>query len=212
MDKRLRQARFAIDPKGQTFAEIHCDVLVGEKWYPEDPVALEVAGPVATAFATQFGAAQQAEIARLTAELEVAVQQREVATEQITTLQSRVAELAETREQLAIAQQSLSEANAKIAELQNALPWDVRIIDATAFVARVTPTELLDLAGSSDPLRQQIAQMLVAYRANDWPIMLDSPEMQQAFGYLVSSGAITEQRAAELRRDSTREEAYKAGD
>jgi hypothetical protein len=103
-------------------------------------------------------------------------------------------------------------ANAKIVELQTALPWNVRVIDATAFVARISQTELLDLAGSADVSRKQIVEMLLAYRANDWPILLDSPETQQAIGYLVESGAISEERAAELLRDSSQAEAYKAGE
>ena len=174
---------------------------------PRNPTAEELSNAD-----EQFAAAQQTKITELTSDRDAMRQQISEATEQIAALQNSVDELAETREQLATAQAALTEANAKIVELQNALPWDVRIIDAAAFVARVTPTELLDLAGSADQVRQQIAQMLLAYKKNDWPILLDSPEMQQAIGYLVQSGSITQQRAAQLLRDSTREEAYKAGD
>jgi hypothetical protein len=123
-----------------------------------------------------------------------------------------VAELETARGQLATIQAALTAANAKIVELQTALPWNVRVIDATAFVARISQTELLDLAGSADVSRKQIVEMLLAYRANDWPILLDSPETQQAIGYLVQSGAISEERAAELLRDSSQAEAYKAGE
>lgn len=205
-------ARFGADGTIAGVSVRTITTLNGRDFEGDPQPLIGASDPAFAAFAEQFSAAAVAELEATKTKLLESQKKLTEATEQITTLQTSVEELATTGEQLATAQQSLSEANAKIIELQHALPWDVRIIDAAAFVARVTPTELLDLAGSSDPVRQQIAQMLVAYRANDWPIMLDSPEMQQAFGYLVSSGAITEQRANELRRDSTREEAYKAGD
>jgi septal ring factor EnvC (AmiA/AmiB activator) len=177
-----------------------------------EPLAGAVNDPAFAAFAEQFSAQAVAELESTKVQLADVQKQLSDANQQITALHASIDELAATREQLATVQAALGEANAKIVELQNALPWDVRIIDAAAFVARVTPTELLDLAGSADEVRQQIAQMLLAYKQNDWPILLDSPEMQQAIGYLVQSGAISEERSAELLRDSSQAEAYKAGE
>jgi hypothetical protein len=129
-------------------------------------------------------------------------------------------ELSNADEQFAAAQQAaiaeleqqLAIASAKIAGLSAALPWDRRIVDAAAFLARVTNDELLDLLSSSDPSQQQIAAMLREYKSHDWPILLDSPEMQEAIGYLTQSGAISPERAAELLRDSVQTEAYKPGE
>jgi len=121
----------------------------------------------------------------------------------------RVAELETANQQL---QSDFSAAQARIADLQTKVPWDVRIIDASAFLSRISQAELLELATSEDPTLQQISKMLSAYRANDWPIMLDSPEMQQAIGYLTQIGFISQTRADYILRDSTREEAYKAGE
>ena len=50
--------------------------------------------------------------------------------------------------------------------------------------------------------------MLLAYKANDWPIELDSAKMQQAVGYLQLIGMVTPERAAALLRDGTRAESY----
>lgn len=181
--------------------------------YEGDPQPLSGAeDPAFIGFADQFAAAAFAELTMTKSDRDDLQKELNEATEQITTLQSSIAELDATREQLATAQAALAEANLKIAELQNAMPWDVRIVDATSFLNRITQLELIDLLGSDDPIRRRIGEMLVAYKRNDWPIMLDSPEMQQAIDYLVKSSAITQQRAAQLLDDSTREESYRAGD
>ena len=106
--------------------------------------------------------------------------------------------------------QQLTTANQRIVELTAALPWNPRIMEARAFVSRITPSEMLSLAASQDPQVQQIVGMLTAWVANDWPIVLDSPEIQGAVPYLLSVGLVTENRVAELLRDCTREESYVA--
>lgn len=190
MSVRIRKVITAIAEDGHAFSEVHREHLIGHAWHPVDPVSF--ASEDVAAWALQYGAQLESE--------------RDAIAAQLKTVEAAAdAELAKFLEQI-------SALNDKIVELQNALPWDVRIIDATAFVARISQTELLDLAGSEDVARKQIVEMLLAYRANDWPILLDSPETQQAISYLVECGAISEERAAELLRDSSQAEAYKAGD
>lgn len=109
------------------------------------------------------------------------------------------------RDQLAA---ELATANARIEALLAEVPFDPRVIEASAFINRTTPEEMLQLFGSQDPNVQAIAQMLLAYKAKDWRIELDSTEMQQAVGYLQLSGLVTAERAAALLRDGTRAEAY----
>lgn len=96
----------------------------------------------------------------------------------------------------------------RIAELLSEIPYDSRVIEAAAFINRTTPEEMLSLFGSNDPNVQQIAQMLLQYKANDWRIELDSQEMQQAVGYLHMVGLVSAERASALLRDGTRAEAY----
>lgn len=111
----------------------------------------------------------------------------------------------EENEQL---KKQLEEANERIAELLASLPWNPRVMEAKAFVARITASEMLSLASSADPQVQQIVGMLTAWTTNDWPIVLDSPEIQGAIPYLMSVGLVTEARVAELLRDCTKDEAY----
>ena len=98
----------------------------------------------------------------------------------------------------------------QIEQLKDALPWNPRVMEAKSFVARITAKEMLSLASSQDAQVQQIVSMLTAWVANDWPIVLDSPEIQTAVPYLLSVGLVTENRVAELLQDCTRDESYVA--
>lgn len=105
-------------------------------------------------------------------------------------------------------QTQLAAANARIAALLEQVQFDPRAIEANAFLSRIASTELAQLFSSTDPNVQAISQMLLVYKANDWRIELDSPEMQQAVGYLQKIGMVSTERAAALLRDGTRAEAY----
>lgn len=212
-------------------ASVRYITTVNGRDYEGDPVPLQgVDDPAFAAFAEQFGAAAiaerdqaRAELAAMTASREAEIVRAQSSESERDSLASSLAEMtgdrdnalarvAELESALSSAQSELGSAEARILELQSQLPWDPRIIDASAFLSRISQAELLDLTTSGDPVKQQIAAMLAAYRANDWPIMLDSPEMQEAIGYLTQSGMITAEQAGELLRDSTREESYRAGE
>jgi hypothetical protein len=107
-------------------------------------------------------------------------------------------------------QAELNTANARIAELLQSMPWNPRVMEAKYFVARITAKEMLQLAASQDPQVQGILQLLQAYVDNDWPVILDSPEMQQAVAYLTSIGMVAQDRVEELLRDCTQAESYVA--
>lgn len=102
----------------------------------------------------------------------------------------------------------LNAANARIAALEAALPWNPRVMESRHFVARIAPNEMLSFASSQDATVQSIFSMLTQWVANDWPVVLDSPEMQEAIGYLGQIGVVTPERVAELLRDCTQAEAY----
>ena len=104
----------------------------------------------------------------------------------------------------------LSSANARVAELLAGMPFNPRVMEASRFIARISSQELLLLATSADPVFQQIVGMLNQWKANDWPIVLDSPEIQQSVGYLAQQGIVAQSRIAEVLRDCTREESYVA--
>ncbi len=102
----------------------------------------------------------------------------------------------------------LAASNARIASLLEGMPWNPRVMEASAFISRINSQELLLLASSSDPILQQIVGMLNQWKANDWPVVLDSPEIQQAVGYLAQQGVFAESRIAEVLRDCTKQESY----
>lgn len=146
-------------------------------------------------------------VTELERELSTKTSEAESMQSQVDTLTEQAATLTATNGELT---QQLATANQRIVELTAALPWNPRIMEAKAFVSRITPSEMLSLAASQDPQVQQIVGILTAWVANDWPIVLDSPEIQGAVPYLLSVGLVTENRVAELLRDCTRDEAYQA--
>lgn len=180
------------------------------KDYESDPKPLaDETDPAFIDFATQFSAKAVAErdslkiqLAEKTTEAETLTADKTQLTEQVATLEQQVAALNAT----------VAEQASRIESLLTEVPFDPRVLDATAFLARIRSEEIISLAGSADANVQQIVGMLVAYRDNDWPIVLDSPEMQQSIPLLVSLGLLTQSRATELLRDGTRSEAYVAGE
>lgn len=186
---------------------------VGGKIVEGDPEPLVgTSDPVFTAFAQQFSAAAVAERDQLQSDkttLETQVTtlttERDAALAQAATLTDEKAALTEANTTLTA---QLAAANARIAALVEQVQFDPRVIEANAFLNRIASTELAQLFSSTDSNVQAISQMLLAYKANDWRIKLDSPEMQQAVGYLQLIGMVSADRAAALLRDGTRAEAY----
>lgn len=127
--------------------------------------------------------------------------------ETLTAQAEQVEALTETNANLTA---QLTAANARMASLLEGLPWNPRVMEASAFISRISSQELLLLATSSDPTLQQIVGMINQWKSNDWPIVLDSPEIQQAVGYLAQQSIFAESRIVEVLRDCTREESYVA--
>lgn len=200
-------ARFATDG---TIAGVSVRYLttINGKVYEGDPQPLaSVDDPAFNDFADQFAAEVVAERDELLHDVGAVTKAKEQAETIVSGLTAKVAEL--TSEKATLITQ-LATANARITALLTEVPYDPRVIEASAFINRTTPEEMLSLFGSQDPNVQQIAAMLLAYKANDWRIELDSTEMQQAVGYLQLTGLVSTERAAALLRDGTRAEAYVA--
>ena len=186
---------------------------VGGKVVEGDPEPLAGTNDAAfTSFAQQFAAAAVAERDELASEkatLETQVttltSERDAALAQAATLTDEKASLSEVNTTLTA---QLAAANARIAALVEQVQFDPRVIEANAFLNRIASTELAQLFSSTEPNVQAISQMLLAYKANDWRIELDSDTVQQAVGYLLQIGMVTPERAAALLRDGTRAEAY----
>ena len=88
------------------------------------------------------------------------------------------------------------------------LPFDTRIIDASAFLQRITTDETFKLFSSDDPNMQGIAGLLKEYKEQSYPIHLDDPQVAGAMQYLTAVGLLSEDRVKEITRDATWAEAY----
>jgi hypothetical protein len=146
----------------------------------------------------------------------------------ITQLQATIAEkdtqltlknnqLEESDNDLATANAIIVTRDATIAALESRislllveLPFNPRIIDATAFYNRITKDEFAALSVSDDETLRTIAKTILAYKTNDWPVIFESPEFQGLIGYLAGTEFLTIERAAELTADARRAEAYNA--
>ena len=104
----------------------------------------------------------------------------------------------------------LAAANARITTLLEEVPFDPRIIDATAFYNRLTKDELLVFVASADPQVVAIGKVIADYKSNDWPVIFESQDFQNMVGYLRQAGVLSEARLIELTKDATRAEAYSA--
>lgn len=161
------------------------------KDYESEPRPLAgVTDPAFTAFASAFSASVLAEKEALVSAHKTELDAKEAA---LTTANATIAAL-ETR----------------VASLLAELPFNPRIIDASAFYERITKDEFAALSVSDDETLRTIAKTILAYKTNDWPVIFESPEFQGLVGYLIISQFSTEARIAELTRDATREEAYDA--
>lgn len=109
--QRIRKVITAVDVNGNTFAEIHHETKVGNRWYPEDPVPLDEAGPEAKKWKDDFGAAQQAELKRLRAELEDK-------NGKVLSLEAEVAKIPSLKQAAANAESSLAAVTAERDELR----------------------------------------------------------------------------------------------
>lgn len=117
MTTRIRKVITAIDASGNAFSEVHSETQVGERWFPNDPTSLSVAGPEASAWQEQFNSAVSSELdtlksthnttleelAAITVERDMAQKQAESLTEQVARIEgllSRIDELLAERDEL----------------------------------------------------------------------------------------------------------------
>ena len=191
-----------------SIAGIHVRTIttVDGRDYEGDPVPLASASdPAFAAFASQFSASAVAERDSLKMQLDTKTTELQTAENQ---LESVTSELAAVQADLALKVAAIADLQARFDALVNQLQFNPRHIGSVAFIARLTSDEVTNVFTSEDPNTHGIATMLATYRKNDWPIYLDDAQTQQAIGYLVQVGQITQERAKEILRDATREESH----
>lgn len=147
------------------------------------------------------------EMSSLSSQAETLTSEKSSLSAQVAALTTRSNELNDEKDKLG---KLLNDANERIKKLLESIPFNPRIIDATAFYNRLTKDEILLLLSSENQQILLIGKTIAAYKSNDWPVVLESTEFQQMVGYLQQVGVLTEPRLAELTKDATREEAYSA--
>ena len=104
--------------------------------------------------------------------------------------------------------EQLTAANARIAALLQEVPFNPRILKGEAFYNRVSKEDMVTLLTSENPQLVVVGKTIEAYRANKWPVVLDSDDFQQLVGYVLQSGVFDEQEVLAIMTDATRDEAY----
>jgi len=98
----------------------------------------------------------------------------------------------------------------KVAELEQYRPFNPRILKGEAFYNRVSKEDLVTLLASDDATLVTVGKTIEAYRANRWPVVMDSTDFTSLVGYVLQSGVFDEDEVVAIMRDATREEAYSA--
>lgn len=127
-------------------------------------------------------------------------------TSQLATVTSELVATGDARDRVGVLQGELAAAQARMAKLIEQLAFDPRQLTVAAFLNRLTQAELLMLFSDSDPGVQQIAGLLKEWASKQWPVHLDSDNMRQSIGYLVSLDKLTPDRVQAITADASREE------
>jgi hypothetical protein len=184
-------ARFNADGTAVSGVSIRTITTIDGKDYESEPRPLSgVTDPAFVSFADQFSASVLAEKEALAAAHKTAIDAKQA--------------------ELDTANVTIAALETRVASLLAELPFNPRIIDASAFYERITKDEFAALSVSDDETLRTIAKTILAYKTNDWPVIFESPEFQGLVGYLIITQFSTEARIAELTRDATRDEAYDA--
>jgi len=162
MSTRVRKVLTTIDASGNPFSEIHTETLVGEKWFPNDPVPLANAGPEAIAWQSQFSAAVSAKYdaevtahASTLAQLQAMTGERDRITQDLQAMTSARDEAIAKRDELQTERDQLTEqlqtAGAKEAELTAEVERLTALIPPPREDYQVTRAEFLARLQAADP-------------------------------------------------------------
>ena len=81
-------------------------------------------------------------------------------------------------------------------------PWNKRWIDAEKFVERFSPKQARAVYTSTDEELVGARQLLDAYIAANYQVVLDDPQVIGLTAYMVAVGLLTDQERANVLRDS----------
>jgi uncharacterized protein YoxC len=151
-------------------------------------------------------------LAEVQADLETATSQLEATTQAKTTLEAQVATLTDqlnlANNTLRAVEKTAMELGAKVTELEQYRPYHTRILAGKAFYNRVSKEDMVTLLTSENAMLVTVGKTIEAYRAHNWPVILDSTDFQNLVGYVLQSGVFDADEVTEIMRDATKDEAY----
>jgi hypothetical protein len=161
----------------------------------------------ATALATA-----EADLATTSSQLEATTQAKTALDLRVATLTNEKQALADDvsvkTEQLALADSEYKLLETKVAFLESIRTYNPRILKGKAFYKRISQSDMEILLTSEIPQLVTVGKTILAYRDNDWPIIIDSDDFQTLVGYVYMSGTFDTEEVASIMRDATRDEAY----
>jgi hypothetical protein len=184
---------------------------------PRRAEVLAAYGVYVAALQTEINAekvALEADKTQLTTDLATRTSERDALQSQVDTLESEKQELnsriADLDTALDDEQQLTKQLQTKIVDLEQYRPYNPRILSGEAFYDRVSKEDMVTLLTSENPQLVIVGKTIEAYRANRWPVILDSDDFQQLVGYVLQSHVFDDADVEKIMNDATREEAYNA--
>ena len=178
-----------------------------EKLVPLDPAQV-------SQYASAFNLPLVAKVTELETNLATKTSQLEATTQAKSALDLRVATLTTEKQALeaaiAVSNQVNQTLAQKVVELEQYRPYNPRILAGEAFYNRVSKEDMVTLLTSDNAMLVNVGKTIEAYRANHWPVIIDSTDFQNLVGYVLQSGVFDEAEVTAIMRDATKEEAYVA--
>ena len=142
---------------------------------------------------------------QLTTDLATRTSERDALQTQVTTLTSEKAALTTD---LATANATIATLQTRVADLEQYRPFNPRILKGEAFYNRVSKEDMVTLLTSDNPQLVIVGKTIEAYRANKWPVILDSTDFQQLVGFVLASAVFNQAEVDAVMKDASKEEAY----
>jgi len=182
---------------------------------PIDPISLTVSEDFVMAFADLFSEAQQAAVTTLTTakitlatELALAVTAKQTLETQVATLTSEKQVLSNEKSALQSQVNTISGLQSRLQQLELLVPWNTRWIAPGKFIARFTAQQARLFYNSVDPMLVGGKQLLDAYEAANYQVVLDDDQVTGLLTYMVVLGIVNDMEKANLLRDSVYDERY----
>jgi chromosome segregation ATPase len=152
-------------------------------------------------------ATANATIATLTQQV---ADQTALATEKSTQVETLTESVLDVQEEVSGLESERQTHLTKISFLESIRTYDPNQIKSESFYDRITKDEIFALGtlSATDETAKGILELLGAYKANKWQVLLNDPQVVGALQYLTALGTLVEGRVAQITQPASREEAY----